>query len=362
MFAGFATAMTAAIRIEWGWALMFIGLGLLIASSLLKPEAQVGEDPIKNQTIGEWAQSEFAIKRVKMPNWTWVVVCIIVMSVVSFSFSRSYGAPDMSGGKGQMSAQASTQKTVSDATLQAYIANSMAISDLKAGMHDSVLDGKVPGVEFRVKNNGDRPLKKVEVTVYFKDKDGKTIYEQKYTPISHSNMDGDKVLKTNYIWQLEKGKFYTAKSVPSEWAAGVVDAKITAIEFADDKDLMPDMAANSPEKLYAQNSLEVYEVKTGMYNSILDGQTPGLEFKIKNKGDKNLSELAVVAYFKDNEGNIIHEQIYYPISSTSFDGSKVLKSGQIWQLERGKFYTSKSLPAEWNGSSAIVEISRIKFE
>ena len=36
----------------------------------------------------------------------------------------------------------------------------------------------------------------------------------------------------NYIWQMERGKFYKADSAPSEWKEGSASAKITDIEFA----------------------------------------------------------------------------------------------------------------------------------
>ena len=359
MFAGLATAMSAAIRIEWGWALIFIGIGILIASSVIKVSSSY-ED---GQTISEWASKKMDIKQVSMPNWAWISVILVVMLAFSLAFSGFKGAV-LAGNKGK-SATTSTNTSVNkveNSLLQAYIANSLELTDLKAQMYNSVLDGKVPGVEFKIRNKGDKALKRVEVTVYFKDKDGKIIYEQKYTPVNMGTFDGGKILKPNYIWQIERGKFLNAKSVPSEWASGAVDAKITAIEFADEKYLMPDMSKTSPEKQYSQDFVEIYDVKTGMYNSILDGRVPGLEFKIKNKGDKNLSEVTVTAYFKDKSGNEIYEQKYYPVSSNSFDGAKVLKAGQIWQIERGKFYTASALPSEWDGSSVMLEVSKLKYE
>ncbi|MGA7985240.1 MAG: hypothetical protein WCA01_08690, partial [Burkholderiales bacterium] len=87
---------------------------------------------------------------------------------------------------------------------------------------------------FKLRNKGTRSLRKVEVTVYFQDASGAVIAEQEYNPVlvtKYSFGDDNKPLRPNYIWQLERGKFYQAKSVPTEWKEGAVKAKITDIEF-----------------------------------------------------------------------------------------------------------------------------------
>lgn len=97
---------------------------------------------------------------------------------------------------------------------------------------DSLLDCRVPGALFRLRNTGGRSLDKVEVTVYFKDAQGQVIAEEEYIPVlvSEFSFSGDnKPLKPGYVWQMEKGKFYSAKSVPSEWQEGNIEASLTDI-------------------------------------------------------------------------------------------------------------------------------------
>lgn len=116
---------------------------------------------------------------------------------------------------------------------QAYVKN-IVLYDLKARYYKTYLEEKVPGVEFKLKNKGDRTLKEVEVTVYFKNANGTIIAEEDYHPVlvTKFSFSGDnKPLKPNYIWQMEQDKFYKADSVPSEWKEGAVSAKITNIEF-----------------------------------------------------------------------------------------------------------------------------------
>ena len=103
------------------------------------------------------------------------------------------------------------------------------IYNLKANF-SNFSEGKFPAIDFKLKNEGNRELKRVEITVYFKDKKGNNIYEQKYNPIWTTSYEKE-TLKPNYIWGQEKGKTYLSKSVPEEWNAGEVEAKVTKIEF-----------------------------------------------------------------------------------------------------------------------------------
>jgi hypothetical protein len=118
----------------------------------------------------------------------------------------------------------------------AYISQHMELYDVTAKYMDSLLDGKIPGVLFKIRNNGDKSLTRVEVTVYFKDASGNILAEEDFLPVlvSEYSFSGDnKPLKAGYVWQMESRKFYSAKSVPSEWHEGSINAAITDIEFAD---------------------------------------------------------------------------------------------------------------------------------
>jgi len=116
---------------------------------------------------------------------------------------------------------------------QAYI-KKIDLYSIVAKYFNTYLDKKIPGVQFKLKNNGDKTLSEVQVTFYFKDTTGKTIAEEKFYPILVSKYSFGKrngPLKPNYIWQMEKDNLYTAKSVPTEWKEGSYAAKITNIEF-----------------------------------------------------------------------------------------------------------------------------------
>ena len=117
---------------------------------------------------------------------------------------------------------------------QAYLAH-LGLYEFQSRYYTTVLDERVPGVEFKLKNRGNRTLKSVEVTVFFKDGSGRVISEEDYHPVlvSDSSFTPGKPLKPGYIWHMERGKFYQAPLVPDEWQEGSAEAKITALEFAD---------------------------------------------------------------------------------------------------------------------------------
>lgn len=90
----------------------------------------------------------------------------------------------------------------------------------------------VPGIFGTIVNNGDRTLKKVEITVYFLDKNGTIIGEKDFYPVwvfMYSLGGDNKPLKPNYV----KDFGYSVENYsPSTWA-GKVKGKITNIEFAE---------------------------------------------------------------------------------------------------------------------------------
>lgn len=95
------------------------------------------------------------------------------------------------------------------------------------------------GVSGELKNKGDRSLKRVEVTAYCLDKDGKAVFDFKTNlPASsisnrpgpiHDNPFGfqkSKPLKPNYSWSFS----YNLDDAPSDWS-GEVRLEVTNLEF-----------------------------------------------------------------------------------------------------------------------------------
>ena len=148
---------------------------------------------------------------------------------------RQAAAPADGGKPAQTEAAAAPIAQAGPTPEEAYIRDSIDLYEVESRYYETY-SGKVPGVEFKLKNKGDRTLNWVEVTVYFKDASGAVIAEENFTPVivveGAFSMSDKKPLKPGYIWAQERNQFYQAKSVPTEWKEGAIEARITRLEFA----------------------------------------------------------------------------------------------------------------------------------
>ena len=85
------------------------------------------------------------------------------------------------------------------------------------------------GVFGEVKNKGDKTLRKVEITTYCLDREGKVVFEKDYTPVlisAYSFMGDNQPLKPNYSRQFG----CKLNDAPSDWS-GKVRVDVTDVEF-----------------------------------------------------------------------------------------------------------------------------------
>lgn len=229
-FASFAQGAVSAIQLQWGWLVLGLGAGLLVYAAL--SATKVEDDPAIDLRDGV-SRAVAAISLLLLlfaPAWDW--------------FNRS---SESAGEIASTPVPTNTNISDSDASTNsaqgpsaeeaAYIKQNLRLYDLEAKYYDSMLDGRVPGVDFKIQNNGSRTLNGVTVRVVFYDATGNPIAEEEYHPVivsDYSYGSDNTPLRPHYIWQQERGQFYQAKNVPSEWAAGKASATITDIEFAPD--------------------------------------------------------------------------------------------------------------------------------
>jgi hypothetical protein len=226
-FAGMAQAAMGAVQLQWGWLVLAGGCGLIIHAAL-KARREAGTPAL---AVGEGAARNVAL-----------LSGALLVAAIGWDLASRTGL-NAGGGSGAASAPvaASPSTDLPSARAEgpsqeerAYIAQHLRLYGLKAKYYDSVLDGRVPGVDFKIKNEGNRTLNGVTVKVVFQDAEGRAIAEEEYNPVlvSEYSYGGDNTpLRPNYIWQNEPDKFYSAKSVPTEWKEGQATATITDIEF-----------------------------------------------------------------------------------------------------------------------------------
>lgn len=230
-FGGAAQAAMGAVQIQWGWLVLAAGAGILIY--LAMQARKEAEEPLLR--VGDEGGKPFMLA---------AIACFLVApaqdawGLLQGNPASSDVAPadvaDAKSGFGDAAADSGDSRTAEEA---AYIRDHLKVYNLEGRYFDSLLDGRVPGVDFKIKNDGDRTLDEVKVKVVFYDDQDKPIGEEEYYPVlvTSSGIGDNTPLRPNYIWQQESGQFYSAKSVPSEWKTGKVSASITDIEFAPDE-------------------------------------------------------------------------------------------------------------------------------
>lgn len=113
-----------------------------------------------------------------------------------------------------------------------YMQDKISIFEFEATRIDTYLDKNIPAVRFAIKNNGDKSLDEVKVTVFFYDRDDMPIYEKSFYPVLvNSYSSSDSPLKPNYIKREKEGSYFTIDELGAEWT-GKADIVVSEIEFS----------------------------------------------------------------------------------------------------------------------------------
>jgi hypothetical protein len=160
-----------------------------------------------------------------------IVIGAVFWSIIMGMMLSTCTGNRLLSGSSQLESPSATAPTESvpssqEAEMKAYLPS---VELLGIQVADSTTGGK--GVFGEVKNNGDRTLSKVGITIYYLDRDSKPVFEKTYNPVlvtSFSFGDDNAPLKPGY-----SRKFgYRLDDAPSDWA-GEVEVKVTAIKFAE---------------------------------------------------------------------------------------------------------------------------------
>ena len=113
-------------------------------------------------------------------------------------------------------------------------------------------------------------------------------------------------------------------------------------------------------KDYIKN-IEVYDFNAKYYEQYFGDKEAGVVFKLRNKGDKELSLVEMTISFKDSSNTVIYEQKSYPINKNSLWNSTTLKPNHIWQPKQNTYYSVDSVPSEWQEGNASIAITDVEF-
>ena len=110
---------------------------------------------------------------------------------------------------------------------------------------------------------------------------------------------------------------------------------------------------------YIQNYLQLFEIEAKIINTFGDEKKPGVRYAIKNLGSEALTEIKVVIYFLDENGNPFFEKAGFPVSEYSYD-LKILKPNYTYRMDKDNYNVFDNLGDEWSGKVKI-EIVDIEF-
>lgn len=113
-------------------------------------------------------------------------------------------------------------------------------------------------------------------------------------------------------------------------------------------------------KSYAKQFLKVYDFESKYFTGY-DGKVAGVNFKVKNSGDKTVTKLCITVYFQDSSNSNIADEQFCPVLSGGFQSSQPLKPGYVWQQEKGHFYQAPKVPSEWKEGAATAQISEVEL-
>ena len=224
-FAALAQTMMASVGLQWGWLILAAGPAIVVYVAVRERLAE-GSPTF---SLGDRANGIAAI------------VSAMALAIAPLQHAWSFfHAPDLSTALAEADTS-SPLGSVGTSTHQAsaeearYIADNLRLYEFTAKYYESVLDGRVPGVSFKIKNNGNRTINSLTVKVVFFDANNQPIGERLYRPVNvggFSMGNEGRPLRPNYIWQQEPNRFYAAKTVPSEWSEGNARATIVDVAFA----------------------------------------------------------------------------------------------------------------------------------
>lgn len=122
-------------------------------------------------------------------------------------------------------AKVPSQKTPEDEYIEQYV----EITNYYISMKSSYT-GKEPGIsDISIKNNGDKDISELTITVYFQDEIGNNIAEDSFMVIG--GYWGGDTLKANYSWKMENNRYYDFKNLADEVDISRNSVKVTEIKF-----------------------------------------------------------------------------------------------------------------------------------
>lgn len=117
---------------------------------------------------------------------------------------------------------------------------------------------------------------------------------------------------------------------------------------------------------YTDHFIKIFDLQSQIYNSLGDGNIPGCTFKIKNLGNKTITDLEVTAYYVGKNGKVIGQESYLIIGSSNDITNPdyvTLKPDYTYMQDSQSFWSAKSVNAsDWDVGNVKIKITTLQLQ
>jgi hypothetical protein len=214
------------VQIQWGWALLLVGVGMVLAGAALKDERTS-------------ARSFFSLRAKTLAIVGLVVVVAVgTWGAAKIGYRRSALMQSVEPASAIPHLKDSTQTDRTSTEVSQYLAK-IDLSGVEGGMRKGGLtcfDHECAAVWGRFKNTGDRTVSKVVITAYFPNSTGQIIFEKRHIALlAGGRMSEDSPLRPGYIKEFG----YVVGDCPTECVPENVRVSVTDLSFVDDEKTNP---------------------------------------------------------------------------------------------------------------------------
>ena len=246
---------------------------------------------------------------------------------------------------------------------------------------DTYLEKNVPAIAYSIKNLGDKTVTDLTVKVFYRDSKGNVLLEKNYYPVYKKSFESETraALKPGYIREPKKGYYNTLDQTLADWAPENTTLVIEDIEFDETATSSSAFSSNEPgngnTEIKAKTKykikiddykdyVEISKFDARMIDTWLKRNVPGVRMEAKNLGNLTITRLETTVYYKNKQGQVIHEEKFYPVLVSEYvtRNTGPLEPCRTKSMKRDKYYVIEYNLENWDPKQTSYEITGIDFD
>lgn len=244
---------------------------------------------------------------------------------------------------------------------------------------NTYLEKNVPAIAYSVKNLGNKTITELKVKVFYKDSNGNVLLEMNDYPVTKSAFEPERkaALKPGYIREPKKGYYSTLDQTLADWAPENTTLVIEDIEF--DETATNSNAVNFDDQGNGNTEIKAktkYKIKVDEYKDFVEiskfdarmidtwlkGKVPGVRMEAKNLGNLIITELETTVFYKNKQGQVIHEEKFYPVLVSEYSSNTgPLEPCRTKSMKKDKYFVIEYNLESWDPKQTTYEITGIDF-